>query len=132
MANYIASARSNYFRVKDREAFDEWAESRSLGVREKDEGLVSIYSEDPDGGGWPSCAWDEDGEPIDVDFFNELPAHLPDGEVAILMEAGAEKLRYICGHAHAITSDGVILRVSLSDIYRMLTDNGYTFTVAEY
>lgn len=40
-----------------------------------------------------------------------------DGDVAVFMSAGAEKLRYITGMAVAISQRGEVRRVSLDDIY---------------
>ncbi len=38
----------------------------------------------------------------DFDLVEELAQHLADGEIAVLVEAGAEKLRYITGDAVAV------------------------------
>ena len=45
MANWYGHARSNYFRVKDREKFEEWTKSiGDLEVIEDDEGRVALLS----------------------------------------------------------------------------------------
>lgn len=101
MANYHASARSSYFKVKDLEAFKAWAQRLRLGVWESDRdpgdtpgtrGMVAINTEDTDDGGWPSlrvhcdanecpeldtgadARWFCDGH--DIDFAAELAEHL--------------------------------------------------------
>jgi len=48
-----------------------------------------------DGSGWPSTRGSHDGDDVDVDLTAELATHLVDGAVAIIMETGAEKLRYL-------------------------------------
>ena len=54
-----------------------------------------------DGSGWPSTRYSHDGDDVDVDvdvdvdLTAELATHLVDGAVAIIMETGAEKLRYL-------------------------------------
>lgn len=60
---------------------------------------------------------DTDQDETEIDWVNILTEHLAEGEVAILMEAGAEKLRYITGWAQAISWDGRVNTVSLDDIY---------------
>ena len=73
-------------------------------------------------GNWPSCGITDDGEEIELDFQRLFSEHLVAGEVAILMEAGAEKLRYITGYACAYTWDGRFAQVSLSDIYQLVEE----------
>lgn len=119
MADWHGGARSNYFKVKDEETFKTWTRSVcDLGYWEKG-GLFAIYSED-EFGGWPSCRYmDERDEYEDIDLVEELAEHLIDGEVAVLMEAGAEKLRYISGYAVAVNNTGKRISVSLNDIYEL-------------
>jgi len=117
MTNWYGSSRSNYFRVKDCEAFLQWAEKRGLGVfkSESHAEYFAIYSADNDSGSWPSYDMDDDTE---IDLVAELAQHLPKGQVAILMEVGAEKLRYLTGVAIAVNHKGCAAVVSLDDIYR--------------
>ena len=54
MANYYATARSNYFKVKDLEAFREWCRSLEIepidgGPSDNKIGLVAMISATPDG-----------------------------------------------------------------------------------
>jgi hypothetical protein len=117
MANWYGSSRSNYFCVKDQEAFLQWAESRGLGVfrSENNPGHFAIHSRDNDSGSWPSYDMEADTE---IDLVAELARHLPKGEVAVLMEIGAEKLRYLTGVAIAVNHRGRAVVVSLDDVYR--------------
>lgn len=119
MANYYATARSNYFRVKDKTAFREWADNiPGLGVwDDREDGRVGVY-DGGDSGGWPSQRYNEETEDYeDLDLAYELSEHLAEGEVAVLMEAGAEKMRYVCGYAIAVNHKGERITVSLNDIY---------------
>lgn len=117
MSNWNGSARSNYFKVKDPEAFKKWLDDINCVLIQKD-GLSGFYSDDPDTGSFPSQRYDEkEGDHVDINLTSELSDHLADGEVAVLMEAGAEKIRYISGYATAVASDGRTVYVRLSDIY---------------
>jgi len=108
MANWYGSSRSNYFHVKDSDAFLKWAEDRGLGVfrNDKDSGLFAIYGgESTDDGSWPS-------------YNLERAQHLSKGQIAVLMEVGAEKLRHLTGAAFAINSKGRVVALTLGDIYQ--------------
>lgn len=142
MANYFCSCRSNYFRVKDPEAFRNWiAKVTDVDVwddaaSESRDDVFAVYGTNPDGAGWPSFYWDEENDTeVEIDFFYDLGQFLVDGEVAIFMETGAEKLRYLIGYAVAVNNKGEMERVDLQDIYKMaagLTDRPQDITEAEY
>lgn len=130
MANYYSTCRSNYFKIGRPKDFLEWVESMpDLVFSSKDKqtedpkDLVGmVYVDNPDGAGWPTYRYMkyEEGEyddEVDIDFFQELSEFLAPGEVAIFMEVGAEKLRYLSGYACAVNSDGDFLQVTLNDIY---------------
>jgi hypothetical protein len=119
MANYYATARSNYFRVKDVAAFKAWCAKRYLDFwTSRDEDIGERYAISPseygDGAGWPHYDTDEDD---DFDFAAELAEHLVSKDVAILLEVGSEKLRYLIGYATAVQSDGRTVHVNLDEIY---------------
>lgn len=118
MANWYGSSRSNYFRVKDCDAFLKWTEKRGLGVfkNSEDAALFAIHSGDStDSGSWPSYDLESDTE---IDLVAELAQHLPKRQIAVLMEIGAEKLRYLTGIAIAVNHRGRAAVVSLDDVYR--------------
>lgn len=112
MATYGGFGRTNYVKVKDADAFEEAAAEFGNVHRGKDDTFCVLASSDSG----EFDAWDEatDEEHSLADI---LPDHLADGQVAILMGAGAEKLCYICGWALAIHSSGETERITLSDIY---------------
>ncbi|TXH45790.1 MAG: hypothetical protein E6Q97_30805 [Desulfurellales bacterium] len=132
MANWYGTSRTNYFKVKDPEVFSQWAGELSVEVLTGDEGRVGLAAADE--GYWPSSRWDDDRKDyVDVDFVSELVAHLQEGEVAVLVTAGAEKLRYVTGHAVAINSSGETLHVDISDIYdKAKAEWHISPTLAEY
>jgi hypothetical protein len=117
MSNWYGSSRSNYFRVKDREAFLQWTEKRGLGVLESEKHLehFAISCAENESSSWPSY---DVKNGIEIDLYAELALHLPKGEVAVLMEVGAERLRYLTGIAVAVNHKGRAVVVSLDDIYR--------------
>jgi len=125
MANYYASARSNYFRVKNEAAFKDWCNKVNLDWWTRDnlpghpgETFYAISPAHPgDCDGWPSTRLDdEECEEIDIDMETELPQHLDPRDVAVLMEVGAEKLRYLTGYAVAIHATKPAVYLSLSSI----------------
>jgi len=74
----------------------------------------------------------ETDEPEEIDFLAELSLHLQPGWVAIIMEAGAEKLRYIAGFAAAVNSKGETREVTIQEIYERAKPLGEHITQAEY
>lgn len=125
MADWYGTARSNYFRVKDEAAFRKEAESLGLEVMtsSSDSGLLFMVTPNAldDKGGWPTWSPDESdavGDPLEMDIVGSLSKHLCKDEIVILMECGAEKLRYITGHATAFNSNGKRVDLDLGDIYQ--------------
>jgi hypothetical protein len=117
MADWNGSARSNYFKVKDIIAFTKALEGLDVEIHAGDNGRVCLLAMG-DHGSWPSGRFDADtDEYLDVDVVDLVAGHLAPGEVAVLQEVGAEKLRYLTGWAIAINSDGERVEVSIEDIY---------------
>lgn len=132
MANYYATSRTNTFRIKDPNAFKTWAEKTGIKVHERADGCgFVLFPDDMDGcGTFPSYDSDADS---DIDFADELSAHLAEGSVAVIVEAGAEKLRYIHGHAIAVDCKGRQVCVALDDIYDLAAKElGGEINRAEY
>jgi hypothetical protein len=131
MANYYASERTNYFRVKDEVAFRQFADRFNLTVIDDSEGRFGLlpgnYTDD---GTFPTYLPDTDE---DFDFLAALSEHLEKGSIAVRVQAGAEKLRYICGFAEAINHQGKTCHVSINSIYDLAAKElGGEVTVAEY
>ena len=133
MANYYSSARTNYFRVKNVDAFNAWFEEFTKGgaeaVKDAGENTFAILFDQESG--VPSSR--QNGDDFDeIDFMSELSEHLADDEVAILQESGAEKLRYIVGYAVAINNKGERRKISIDGIYDLAKELGKNVTQAEY
>lgn len=118
MANYYAFCRSNYFRVKDYKAFEDWVGSfdGNLEIATNSEGMVALLGSGESG--WPSDRVTARGDYDDVNFHAELAEHLQEKSIAVLMEVGYEKLRYLVGVAVALNHKGETVDVGLNDIYR--------------
>lgn len=137
MANYCATTRSNYFRVKDEAAFLAWCKDRHLEhwTQQLDDGLYYAISADTgDCCGWPTtdfnCEHDDE-----IDIGHELADHLDQRDIAIILEVGSEKLRYLTGFANAIHPDGRMVTLTLADIYAKAAEAfgpGVTITEAMY
>lgn len=124
MANYYGFARTNYFHVKDLPAFkaelapiavevvDKGIDAR-LQREDAEDGLICVLSHDD--GGWPSEYLNDNDEIIEIDIADIIARHMIDDEVAIGMEIGYEKLRYLIGYAWAVNSKGETRSVSLND-----------------
>lgn len=136
MANYYGSARSNYFKVKDEDAFKAaLSEIPDIEVHGSDKGFCVLVGSSSDSGAWPCWGWDEDGEEYEIDIPEIVSEHLQDNEVAIFEEVGAEKLRYLIGYAEAINNKGERRSISLNNILELaeeLTDKPENITSAEY
>jgi hypothetical protein len=122
MANYYGVGRSNYFKVKDPAAFMKFIEAFDCKVVPKGD-TFAVLSNAEDGS-FMSYPDDSDSLCI-VDGIHE---HLQEGEVAVFLECGHEKLRYVGGRAIAVHSSGKQTWLHLSDIYAKAKE---AFGVAE-
>jgi hypothetical protein len=115
MAQYNCSSRTNYFRVKDEAAFVAFADKWNCEVIRDSEGRFGLLpGEWTDDGSFPSYDSEKDE---DFHFQEKLAPHLADGEIGVIIEAGAEKLCYISGHATAFNNKGEEIYVALHQIY---------------
>lgn len=130
MADWYGAARTNYFPVKDAEAFQAWIATAPLrAAKHESEDLWTVLSEDQFGG-WPAFVYsqddeDDDSEPCEFDIVEQLAPHVAHGRIVICMETGAEKLRSLTGIATAfrVTASGIErIDLALSDIYRLAHD----------
>ena len=128
MANYYASARTNYFKVKDLDKFKEEMNKHEVEVVSQED-KVAVLSCNGEGAGFPSYDHETDE---DLDFARIVSTHLEEEEVAIFMEVGAEKLRYLVGIAEAINSKGEVRIISLDNIYKEAEELGKNVTAVEY
>lgn len=179
MANFNAVARTNYFRVRDLEAFRSdlkrhgitpygWDDAQMgadfiLDDAERNEpsGAIALFSYGP----WPmmgeeivvenlepgqSCPRFEGDNQDECDVCEEprpehpedgtlhesiselVSAHLVEQDVAVFMEVGFEKMRYLSGVTLAINHKGEIRTLDLNDIYGLAKSLGDSVTTATY
>jgi hypothetical protein len=114
MANYIETSRTNYFRVKDLEAFeDAIAPYGGVTVVHGDNNSIALLGDEY----FPDTGWDDDGNDLPKSFSEVISEHLAEDSVFIAMGSGYEKMRYITGWAYAIDSKGKVIGVNIDDIY---------------
>jgi hypothetical protein len=118
MANWYGTCRSNYFRVKDVDAFNKFCVEHEARPIEKG-GLVGFISEE-EFGDMPN-RYDVDTDEY-IPITDKLAEHLAEGHVCVIMVAGAEKARYVTGRAIAIAWTGERTEISLNDIYGQAQD----------
>ena len=133
MANYYSQGRTNYFLVKDGESFETEIQKLGEGVGrpihliKDDRGYCLLFEE-----GIPTYFYNEEtGEESDVDMEYVIREHLADGSVCVMMETGAEKLRYLSGWSIAFNNKGDTKVIDLNHIYDGLESFG-TFTQCEW
>lgn len=114
MANYEATARSNYFAVRDRDAFAAFCNKYDLKVFENQNhhGLVAFAAN-----GCSGINFNDDEDPF-ADFDRRLSTLLDDGQVCVYQEVGQETGRYVTGYACAVNWLGDVEIISLDDIYQ--------------
>jgi hypothetical protein len=137
MANYYGQARTNYFQVKDLNAWRQELTGYPVELIEQklDDGTIKVgfMVANEDGGGLVWQLYDEEGNEIEIDWTDILARHLADNEVAIIMETGAEKYRYMSGWALAVNNKKETREISLAkDIYTLAQELGENVTGATY
>jgi len=118
MANWYGTSRSNYFKVKDVEAFTADMDKHGIEYATKFKDKNDVFAVfGGDDGFFNSSYHDEATDDyVDFELIDVIMPHLPDNEVCVLQSAGAEKLRYITGYAQAFTNKNLI-QISIDDIY---------------
>ena len=113
MANYYGTARTNYFKVKDLEAFKTAisALSSELELVEAESGVAVLSNGES---GWPYLQGPDDDE---LSIREVITPHLQPGSIVVLMESGAENLRYVNGVAVEFDHTGKSVSVNLEEIY---------------
>lgn len=125
MSFETCATRTNYFKVKDPEAFKAFI----ARIQCQDDSSVSVMDQTKDGvKRYGFCVFDNilgiapaDYEPTDEDeeenddddleydydeFLTGLSEHVAEGDAAIVMFSCIEGLRYVNGHAKIVTSSG--------------------------
>jgi len=123
MANYYSTTRTNYFQVKNIKKFEDelYKFSENLEIHTNEKGVCIL---DHLGEGFPSNYYNEENEDyLDIEWGDFFSKHLEKNYVAVIVESGAEKLRYVIGYASAYTWDGRSTHISLDDIYKKAIEN---------
>ena len=115
MSNYEGAARSNYFQVKDSDAFEDAMAPFDIEVSYGVNDTVCLLSQSE--GGWPNSGLDDDDNQIDFTFEAIVCPHMRPGQVLVCIESGHEKLRFVGGQAVAFNSEGASVAITLYDIY---------------
>ena len=136
MANYYGQTRSNYFAVKDAEAFTAELENYPVKVITQEKDGVTLYGfldNDDDGSGeiW-SIYNNETDEYDEIDWADVLKRHLQDDWVAVIITNGYEKYRYFTGDATAYNNKGESRTINIDHIYDLAKDLGSNRTHASY
>lgn len=137
MANYYSTCRSNYFAVKDESKFLAFLDLYNVTpiTEVTNEGVTyhGFLSEDENG--LPTRFTENGTDEVMFTIDEEIAEHLAEDQVCVILDAGAEKQRYVGGNASAIHSSGERIDISLQDIYRLARDkfgDGVEITAAEY
>lgn len=111
MANFIGTARTNYFKVTDEAKYSELFEKliSETGIEDftkiKDgtiyHGFGSFSSVD-------FCVSEQECDYNFDMFLEQLQPILPDGEAFIYQEVGHEKLRYVSGDSIIVTNKEIV------------------------
>jgi hypothetical protein len=137
MANYYGQTRSNYFAVKDAEAFNEELSKYPVNIITQEKDGVTLYGfldNDIDGAGTIEYYYDKETEETteDLDWVDFFSRHLADGAVAVIVHSGHEKYRYINGYTTAYNNKGEEIHLGLEDIYTLANQLGENITRAEH
>lgn len=132
MANYVSTTRTNYFHVKDAEAFRAFMDNVSGDDLElwdeKDDKGDTVFAFGCEGSIYGIQNEDENDD-YDL-FIKNLQEYIADNDAVILTEAGHEKLRYVTGFATVITSKGIqflnLDDMALSKAREMLGNPGFS------
>ena len=131
MANYYGTGRTNWFKVKDAEAFKADMANYDVEVGEDvqaHEQVFALFGQSEEG--MPSSVYDEDTEDWEeIVWQDAIGKHLADEWVCVMMGIGNEKMRYLGGHSLAFNNKGEEHFISLDDIYTKAKDLGKNMSV---
>ena len=136
MANFYGQTRSNYFAVKDAEAFTAELENYPVRVITQEKEGVTLYGfldADDDGSGEIWSIYNNETDEFDeIDWADVFKRHLQDDWVAVIITNGYEKYRYFTGDATAYNNKGESRTINIDHIYDLAKDLGSNRTHASY
>jgi len=137
MANFNLWARSNYFKIKHPDKYKKFIEDYGLNLITNNAldvelpnslyGFLCCNEGIPD---YIEQDFNIDGiisnkpliEFLERNIFEELAEQLQEDQVAVVIEVGQEKLRYLGGIAIAVNSKGETVQIDLNDIYKQASE----------
>jgi hypothetical protein len=142
MANYIGQGRSNYFAVKDEQAFrEDIAKCNVQLIERKTEDGQTLFGfmDNEDGDGldtwyaWSAGAFDnEDEEEPEVTWGEFFQKHLADDWVAVILNIGSEKYRFLNGEATAYNNKGEDKHLDINNFITHFSGLGKHLAPASY
>jgi hypothetical protein len=133
--DYYGTARTNYFRVKNAQAFKDAVEKIS-GLsyeirRVENAAMFGIFTNNQYG--WIEEYYDEETDSdVSIDWDKFFKTHLHKDSVAIMRDVGNEEQRYLHGHTIAWNANGDKKIICLDDIYALATELGTVHTRVEW
>jgi hypothetical protein len=112
MTNFHGNVRSNYFKVKDVEAFKAAMHPDIQVSEQRGDGCISLLSSGELG--WLYRDWNP---------FKAIAPHLDDDEWCVLQSVGGAMPSYLIGHAFAFDATGQAIELGIDDIYKQLPDH---------
>lgn len=137
MANYYGQGRTNYFAVKDAEAFlADIAKCNVQVITRETESGQTLYgfmdNEEGDGIDWFAWSADDDTDEPEVTWGEFFKKHLADGWVAVILNIGSEKYRFLNGEATAYNNKGEDRFISINDFVEHFSVLGDNIAPASY
>ena len=139
MANFLATSRSNYVLVKDVQAAIASLKNYDIPIHRHPTNKNAIMLAGCHANGTFNSSYLGESEENYVNLAEWAATHLVEGQVLVLVSAGAEKLDYVSAWAEAYTWKGEVVTVDLletlfSKIYEKLdidaievADPSYTY-----
>jgi hypothetical protein len=119
MADWYGSSRTNYIKFKDldglKKALEPFPVTFVAGIGER-AGTYYLTSLDETGSLYRSYQ-DENDEQIFFDFAEHVCPYMEDDQILVVIEVGAERLRYLTGDAAAYNAAGEFVVINLNHIY---------------
>ena len=115
MADFYATSRSNYVLVKDVKAAIESLKNYDIPIHRHPTNSNAIMLAGCDGDGTFNFSY-TDGDDVHLNLTEWCKENLVEGQVLVLVSAGAEKLRYVFAWAEAYTWKGEVVTVDLLDV----------------
>ena len=114
MADFYGTSRSNFVRVKDIDAAIADLEQFGNQVQRHPSAPDAIMVSGDDYSGMFSNYYiDDEGRDVSLEWSDWCSKHLKEGQILVLVSAGAEKLRYVSAWAEAYNHEGKYIGVNL-------------------